>query len=80
MVDASRPMAAARSIAKFLLRHIAGRLPFGSQPAGARPFGAGGAGSPVLVLHRPAHFYRRVGARGLIGFGESYMAGDWDVR
>ena len=26
----------------------------------------------------PAEFFRRLGASGLIGFGESYMAGDWD--
>jgi cyclopropane-fatty-acyl-phospholipid synthase len=64
--------------ARFLLRHIAGRLPFRVAPAGGRPFGHGDDDSPVLLLHRPADFYRRVGARGLIGLGESYMAGDWD--
>ena len=47
------------------------------QPDG-RAFGAGGLRSPTLALYRPAAFYRRVGARGLIGFGESYQAGDWD--
>jgi len=31
-----------------------------------------------MVLRRPREFFRRVGASGLIGFGESYMAGDWD--
>jgi cyclopropane-fatty-acyl-phospholipid synthase len=31
-----------------------------------------------MVLHRPRDFFRRLGASGLIGFGESYMAGDWD--
>ena len=31
-----------------------------------------------MVLHRPREFYRRFGASGLIGFGEAYMAGDWD--
>jgi cyclopropane-fatty-acyl-phospholipid synthase len=34
---------------------------------------------PVIRLRRPSHFFRRVGRDGLIGFGESYMAGDWDV-
>ena len=34
--------------------------------------------APVMVLHRPREFFRRFGASGLIGFGESYMAGDWD--
>jgi cyclopropane-fatty-acyl-phospholipid synthase len=31
-----------------------------------------------MVLNRPRDFFRRFGASGLIGFGESYMAGDWD--
>ncbi|KIQ66409.1 cyclopropane-fatty-acyl-phospholipid synthase [Kitasatospora griseola] len=35
-------------------------------------------GAPVLTLHRPTDFFRRVGAGGLIGFGEAYQAGDWD--
>ncbi|MFE5896554.1 class I SAM-dependent methyltransferase [Streptomyces sp. NPDC056488] len=33
---------------------------------------------PRLVLHDPDAFYRRIGGAGLIGFGESYMAGEWD--
>jgi cyclopropane-fatty-acyl-phospholipid synthase len=36
------------------------------------------AGAPVMVLHRPDRFLERLGASALIGFGESYMAGDWD--
>ena len=31
-----------------------------------------------MLLHRPGAFFRRFGASGLIGFGESYQAGDWD--
>jgi cyclopropane-fatty-acyl-phospholipid synthase len=38
-----------------------------------------GRGGPAMVLHRPDRFYARVGRDGLIGFGESYMAGDWDA-
>ncbi|MEO8828066.1 class I SAM-dependent methyltransferase [Lapillicoccus sp.] len=34
--------------------------------------------APVMVLHHPDRFISRLGAAGLIGFGESYMAGDWD--
>jgi cyclopropane-fatty-acyl-phospholipid synthase len=48
------------------------RLPDGSL------HGAGGPASPVMHLHRPREFFRRLGASGLIGFGESYMAGEWD--
>jgi cyclopropane-fatty-acyl-phospholipid synthase len=29
-------------------------------------------------VHRPDEFFRRIGSGKLIGFGESYMAGDWD--
>jgi cyclopropane-fatty-acyl-phospholipid synthase len=39
--------------------------------------GGGGPGSPVMRLHRPAAFFRRLGSHGNIGFGESYMVGDW---
>ena len=40
--------------------------------------GASAGRTPTMYLWRPADFFRRVGAAGLIGFGESYMAGDWD--
>jgi cyclopropane-fatty-acyl-phospholipid synthase len=40
--------------------------------------GAGGPADPVMHLHRPREFFRRLGASGLIGFGESYLAGEWD--
>jgi cyclopropane-fatty-acyl-phospholipid synthase len=65
-------------LARRLLTMLAARLPIRVQPHDGPAFGAGRAGSPTLVLHRPGDFYRRVGASGLIGFGESYMAGDWD--
>jgi cyclopropane-fatty-acyl-phospholipid synthase len=65
-------------IARRLLTMAAARLPIRVQPRGGRAFGGGGPGSPTMMLHRPADFYRRIGANGLIGFGESYMAGDWE--
>ena len=34
---------------------------------------------PTLFVHQPDSLARRVGRSGLIGFGESYMAGEWDV-
>nr|WP_046780246.1 cyclopropane-fatty-acyl-phospholipid synthase family protein [Streptomyces yangpuensis] len=44
--------------------------------------GPGRAGGPTrrpdLTLHDPDAFFRRIGSHGLIGFGESYMAGEWD--
>jgi cyclopropane-fatty-acyl-phospholipid synthase len=66
------------AIARLLLQMVVARLkirvqlPDGHLLHDARP------GTPTMFLHRPEDFYRRVGAGGLIGFGESYMAGDWD--
>ncbi|MFE0651960.1 class I SAM-dependent methyltransferase [Streptomyces sp. NPDC059534] len=37
------------------------------------------ASAPTLTLHDADAFHRRIGADGLIGFGESYMAGEWDA-
>jgi len=45
-------------------------------PDGSR-LGAGGIDTPVMRLLRPADFFHRLGVDGKIGFGESYMAGDW---
>lgn len=33
-----------------------------------------------IVLQHPTDFFRRLGADGPIGFGEAYMAGDWDTH
>ncbi|MFD3696966.1 class I SAM-dependent methyltransferase [Streptomyces sp. NPDC058646] len=46
------------------------RVRLGEDP----PAGSG----PSLDVHRPEAFFRRIGTHGLIGFGESYMAGEWD--
>jgi cyclopropane-fatty-acyl-phospholipid synthase len=43
-----------------------------------RVIGSRNAADPVLRVHRD-EFFHRVGSDGLIGFGESYMAGDWDA-
>jgi cyclopropane-fatty-acyl-phospholipid synthase len=32
-----------------------------------------------LVVHRPEEFHARLGADGLIGFGEAYLTGAWDA-
>jgi cyclopropane-fatty-acyl-phospholipid synthase len=45
-------------------------------PGGER-LGAGGPGSPVMRIPRPAAFFHRIGADSKIGFGEAYMVGDW---
>ncbi|EST38242.1 hypothetical protein N566_08530 [Streptomycetaceae bacterium MP113-05] len=38
-----------------------------------------GLGGPLLNLNAPEAFHARIGRSGLIGFGESYMAGEWDA-
>ncbi|MFJ9952381.1 class I SAM-dependent methyltransferase [Kitasatospora sp. NPDC091207] len=54
------------------------RLPDSRLPDAPATDGAAADG-PVLRLHRPDAFRHRVGAGGLIGFGEAYQAGDWDA-
>lgn len=46
---------------------------------GGRVVGGGGFGDPVMRIVRPDEFYRRIGADGLIGFGEAWMTGAWDA-
>ncbi|KUO09895.1 class I SAM-dependent methyltransferase [Streptomyces sp. DSM 15324] len=51
-------------------------LPLRARFAGSGTLGAGG---PLLEVHDPRAFHARVGTGGLVGFGESYMAGEWDA-
>ncbi len=68
-------------VAERLFRQVVQRLavrveyPDGSASGGAVDV----PGAPVMVLHRPEAFIARLGAGGLIGFGESYMAGEWSA-
>ncbi len=65
------------SVADRLFRRAAARLPIRVlYPDGTR-LGAADPTLPTMVVHRPDEMVRRVGRYGLIGFGESYMAGDW---
>ena len=75
-VAAGSPVRAA--VARALFNTGVARLPLRVRLPDGRLFGAGGPAAPVMILHRPRQFFRRFGASGLIGFGESYMAGDWD--
>ena len=67
-------------IARLLFGAAAARLPIRVRLSDGRQLGAGPADAPVMMVHNPAAFFTRVGAGGLIGFGESYMAGDWDCE
>ncbi|MFJ8138476.1 class I SAM-dependent methyltransferase [Streptomyces sp. NPDC096013] len=64
------------AITRALVRRALGRLPLRARFAGAPDVGKGG---PLIDVHDPAAFHARIGTEGLIGFGESYMAGEWDA-
>jgi cyclopropane-fatty-acyl-phospholipid synthase len=66
------------AIARALFASAVASLPLRVRLPDGQVRGAGGPDDPAMILHRPAEFFRRVGASGLIGFGESYLAGDWD--
>ena len=75
---ATVPATTVRAAAARLAFHrVARRLRLRIATPGADPPALpGGTG---LVLRRPADFFRRLGADGPLGFGEAYMAGDWDT-
>jgi len=75
-VVAGSPVRAA--VARTLFTRAVAALPLRVRFPDGRLLGAGPPAAPVMVLHRPREFFRRSGASGLIGFGESYLAGDWD--
>jgi cyclopropane-fatty-acyl-phospholipid synthase len=64
-------------VAERLVRRAVRSLPIRVTTADGKRFGAGRTTDPDLHLIRPEDFYRRLAAGGLIGFGESFMAGDW---
>ena len=66
------------AIARGLFTTGVAKLPLRVRFPDEQMIGGGGPTAPVMVLHRPRDLFRRLGASGLIGFGESYMAGDWD--
>lgn len=74
----SGPVAAmSAAIADRLLRRAVARLPLRLVYPDGTAIGAGDATSATLTVHRPQALARRIGRHGLIGFGESYLAGDW---
>ncbi len=71
-----RPVRAA--VARRLTRRAVRRLPIRVLLPDGTDWGGGHGDDPALHLVRPDAFFQRVGAGGLIGFGEAYQAGDWD--
>lgn len=67
------------AVADRLFRRAAARLPVRVVYPDGTVIGAADPTLPTMVVHRPEAMVRRVGRYGLIGFGESYMAGDWSA-
>ncbi|MER8018058.1 class I SAM-dependent methyltransferase [Streptomyces griseoluteus] len=70
---ASRPV---RAVAAAVVRHALGGLPLRVRFPDGTVLGQGG---PLIEVRDPDAFHARIGTTGLIGFGESYMAGEWDA-
>ncbi len=66
-------------IAKGLFEKVVSKLPLHVLLPDGRVLGAGGLEGPVMRMRRPEAFYLRLGESGLVGFGESFMAGDWET-
>ncbi|CRK56398.1 S-adenosyl-L-methionine dependent methyltransferase, similar to cyclopropane-fatty-acyl-phospholipid synthase [Alloactinosynnema sp. L-07] len=64
-------------IARALFANAVRGLPIRVVFPGGHRIGAGGPRSPVMRVHRPSAFFHRLGVDAKVGFGESYMAGDW---
>ena len=79
-VAVARGSAPRAEIARLLFRAAAGQLPIRVRRSDGRQLGLGSAHAPLMMIHNPGAFFTRLGADGLIGFGESYMAGDWDCE
>ena len=62
-----------------LFRRAVRRLPLRVRFPDGSELGGGDAGAPLMNLRRPVAVMRRVSATGTVGFGEAYMAGDWDT-
>lgn len=73
------PVAAVSArVAASLLGRAASSLPLRVEYPDGSTVGAADPTLPTLFLRQPDRMTRRVGKSGLIGFGESYMAGEWD--
>lgn len=65
-----------RAVTTSVVERALRRLPLRVRFADGTPLGLGG---PLIEVRDPKAFHARIGTRGLIGFGESYMAQEWDA-
>ncbi|HLM17646.1 MAG TPA: cyclopropane-fatty-acyl-phospholipid synthase family protein [Acidimicrobiia bacterium] len=66
------------AIARVLFHRVVPSLDVRVVMPDGRLIGGGGADAPLMRV-RSDDFFRRLGSDGLIGFGEAFMAGDWDA-
>jgi cyclopropane-fatty-acyl-phospholipid synthase len=78
-VPAPRRLPLHAAIARRLFARAVGKLDVKVVLPDGRGWGSADPLAPTIRIHRPTDFFRRFGADGLIGFGESYIAGDWDA-
>ncbi|MBT2378536.1 cyclopropane-fatty-acyl-phospholipid synthase [Streptomyces sp. CB00316] len=76
IVTRPRASRARTAVAERIVRRALAKLPLRARLAGVEDIGLGG---PLMDIRDPDAFFGRIGASGLIGFGESYMAGEWDA-
>ena len=75
---ATAPRAPLRAtIARVIFEHAVRRVPVRVTYPDGRVLGGGSPTSPEFKLFRPSAFFARLGRDAKVGFGESYMAGDW---
>ncbi len=67
------------AIARTLFHRVVPSLAVRVELPDGRVIGAGGPDAPLMRV-RSDDFFRRLGSDGLIGFGEAFMAGDWDAE
>ncbi len=78
-IDALPPRTWRTRIAKTVVRRAVRDLPLRIELSQNEVWGSASVGAPTIVVSNPDAFFRRVGRSGMIGFGESYMAGEWDT-
>jgi len=66
------------AIARSLFHRVVTDLDVRVELPDGRVVGRGGPDAPLMRVRRD-DFFRRLGSGGLIGFGEAFMAGDWDA-
>ncbi|MEU8256996.1 class I SAM-dependent methyltransferase [Micromonospora inaquosa] len=77
--DTLPPAPIRRRLTRFAVAPMARRLGIRVMLPDGRVLGGTDQQTPLMRLNRPEALYRRFGAFGPIGFGESYQAGEWDA-